>query len=377
MKVEFFKHSVGDEEIESIAQAIRGKFLTNGPIVEEFECALAEYMGMKYAVAVSSCTAALHLSLLAVGVEPCSEVIVPAMTFVATALAVMHAGASPVIVDVLKKDGNVDPEKVYQRIREKTKAVVPVRLYGSCCDEEAEIGRMCSRDHVPVIVDAAHALEMTKGRVVSNFDGACLSFYATKSITCGDGGAFVTDNEHLYEKVKLLRTHGMSADASARYHNKYTPWDLVAHGWKYNMTDIQAAMLLPQLKRVDTNWQSRKEAYDRYVVQLKDVEEIVLPEIPKDRNRHSHHLFTVWTKDENTRNALIRFLNTCGVGVAVNYKSINLTSYLSKRLGAGRGMCPVSERIGDVTISLPFYAGIPYSDIDYVCSCIKRFYSKT
>lgn len=374
MRVEFFKHNIGPEEKRSVSEILDTVFLTTGDTVVRFEEAFAEYVGADACIGLTSCTAALHLSLLALGIGPGDEVITTPMTFVSTSLAILHAGATPVWVDVEPDTGNLNAELIEDAITERTKAILPVHLYGQMCDMK-RIRAIADRHRLFIIEDAAHALEGWRDgvRVGELSDAACFSFYATKSITSGEGGAVTTNSPDRAEKIRVLRLHGIDAEAADRYTKMYRHWDLIDFGWKYNMDNIQAALLLPQLRRVDACWKRRREIAFRYRESLSLIPGIRMPAVA-DATDHGHHLFTVWV-DPGSRDEIIARLQKRGIGVAVNYRSINLLSKFLERFGKGRGSYPESERIGDSTISLPLYPRLTDEEVQYVISSVRDIVS--
>ena len=370
-KIEFFKHTIGAEEKEAMLRAMDEPFLTTGTIVADFEHQFAAFVGADHAVGLTSCTAALHLALLACGVGPGDEVITTPMTFAATSLAIAHCGAKPVWVDVEPLTGNMNAESIEAAITSRTKAILPVHLYGQMCNMLA-ISRIAKKHSLYIIEDAAHALIARRAgiKVGQLSDACCFSFYATKSITCGEGGALTTNNTDIFEYVKRNRSHGLTSDAAARYSGTYTHWDIVDLGWKYNMDNLKASMLIPQLAKADHQRAIRKIACEVYMDKLHNIKQlsfpIVLPECISD-----YHLFTLWV---DQRDDLITYLQNHGIGVTVNYRSINLLSALLKEYGKGRGSFPNSEYIGDRTLSLPLHCKLTDAEMSYVCSTLKKFF---
>lgn len=371
MKIEFYKHNIGPEEKESVGRVLDSIFLTTGQTVRNFEGELAAYVGARHAVGVTSCTAALHLSLLALNVGSGDEVITTPMTFVATSTAIIHAGAKPVWVDVEKETGNINVDLIEEAITEKTKAIIPVHLYGQMCDMQ-RIRKIADKHGLFVIEDAAHALESERDgiRVGQLADTACFSFYATKSITSGEGGAVATNSKKLAEKIRILRLHGINKEAAERYTKRYERWDLLELGWKYNMSNIQASLLIPQLKKVEQYWKRREYIYKRYRDAFSELEKINLPK-PYANSKSGYHLFTIWV-DPKKRDIILKGLQKKAIGVAVNYRAINLLTKFQRIFGKDRESFPVAERIGDSTISLPLYPKLKEDEIDYVVTSLKE-----
>ena len=371
MKVEFYKHNLGKDEKQKVLECLDGIFLTTGAYVKEFEENFAEYLDLKYAVGLTSCTAALHLSLLALGIGPGDEVITTPMTFIATATSIIHTGATPVFVDVEPDTALINPSKIERAVTERTKAILPVHLYGEMCDMK-EIRAIADKYNLNIIEDAAHCIEGERDGVRPGHlgDVACFSFYATKNITSGEGGAIGTNSKHLAEKVLMLRQHGMSKEAADRYSGNYQHWDMLECGWKYNMDNIQASLLIPQLKRIDKNWDKRRKVFDKYIQGIKDIPRINYPRIPEG-SKSAFHLFTICVSD-GKRDRVLQELGKKGIGVAVNYRTIHLLKYFRESFGFKRGMFPEAERIGDSTISLPTYPLLTDGEIEYVIGALKE-----
>lgn len=357
-KIPFFQHDLGEVELEAIRKVFAGPILTTGATVLEFECSFAAYLGCRHAIGVTSCTGGLHLALLALGIKPGDEVITTPMSFVATATAILQAGAVPVFVDVESDTGNMDATKIEAAITPKTRAIIPVHLYGLMCDM-LKIREIADRHGIGVIEDAAHCIEGTRDgyRPGQLGDMACFSFYATKNMTCGEGGAIVTNNEEFDAKLRLLRHHGINKTAADRELEGYSHWDMEVMGWKYNMDNIQAALLLPQLKRVESNLARR----ERHAMLYKDGlagEKRVTWLQGREGAQHAHHLCTVWIP-ELQRDQVIDGLGRRGISVMVNYQPIHLTKYFRNSFGYSKGNFPIAERIGSETISLPLYPSMP------------------
>jgi dTDP-4-amino-4,6-dideoxygalactose transaminase len=370
MKIPFFQHDLGQAELDSLAEVFAGPILTTGETVGRFERRFADYLGCRHGLGVTSCTGALHLSLLALGIGPWDEVITTPMTFIATATAVLEAGATPVFVDVEPETGLLDVSRIESVLTPRTRAIVPVHLYGQMCDMAA-IRRIADRHRLHVIEDAAHCIEGQRDGIKPGRlgDTACYSFYATKNLTCGEGGAVVTNDDALAEKLRLLRLHGMTKTAADRAREGYQHWDMTVLGWKYNMDNIQAALLLPQLDRLEANWGKRKVLTDRYEELLADIPGLRLPRILPGVH-HALHLFPVWV-DPHLRDSLVHGLQARGIGVVVNYRAIHLLSYFRKRFGYQPGDFPNAEQIGQSTLSLPLYPSMPVEHVDYVVEALR------
>ena len=365
--VQFYKHSLGKEELRHVSMALEGLFLTAGPMTRQFEKAFSGYLDCTYVVGTYSCTTALFLCLKALDIGPGDEVITTPMTFIATSNAIIEAGATPVFVDVEEGTGNIDVNRIEEAIGPKTRAILPVHLYGHMCDMK-EIRRVADTHHLSVIEDAAHCIEGERDGIRPGqlSDAACFSFYATKNMTSGEGGAIATRDPALAEKLLLLRSHGMNKEAAGRYTETYRHWDMVCMGYKGNMFDIQAALLLPQIPQIEKKWQRRAEVCSRYREAFGQMDGIELPEI-HPQTKHAHHLFTIWV-DPKRRDAFLEKLQEQGIGVAVNYRAVHLLTYYRQTFGFKEGMFPKAERIGRRTLSLPMY---PKMDQDAVAKVIE------
>lgn len=372
MKIEFFKHNLGEAEKRSVCECLDGIFLTTGQYVKDFEGAFADYLGSKFSVGLNSCTAALHLALLALDIGPGDEVITTPMTFIATANAILHVGARPVFVDVEPDTGLIDHRKIEDAITPNTKAIIPVHLYGQMCDMRS-IKEIADRYQIKIVEDCAHCVEGERDGVRPGLlgDAACFSFYATKNLTCGEGGAVTTNDHKLSERIRLLRQHGMSKEAADRYQGDYKHWDMLELGWKYNMSNIQAALLLPQLSRIDERWLSRKELYDLYREALEGIPHIIMP-IIYSHSKSALHLFTIFV-DMPYRDQLILHFNSAGIGCTVNYRAIHLLKYYRNMFAFKDGNFPNAENIGNMTISLPFWIGMEKVHVDYIRDKLLEF----
>ncbi len=371
-QIPFYQHDLGRPELDAIAEVLAGPILTTGDTVARFESEFAAYFGRKYALGVTSCTGAMHMSLLALGVGHGDEVITTPMTFIATATSIIEAGAKPVFVDVEHDTGNIDASKIEAAITERTRAILPVHLYGHMCDMKA-IRRIADQYKLHVIEDCAHCVEGERDGIKPGqlSDAACFSFYATKNLTCGEGGALVTDRDDLIEKLRLLRLHGMTKMAADRQREGYKHWDMVLLGWKYNMDNIQAAMLLPQMKRIREKSAMRQKLAALYEELLSKIPGVKLLAV-RERTIHARHLFPVLV-DTSVRDNLIGELNKIGINVMVNYRAIHLLSYFAREFGYKEGDFPVAEGMGNKIISLPFYPSMPEENVIQVVAALSTY----
>ena len=363
MRIEFYRHNLDDADIRNAVSVLGSVFLTTGPKCAEFESKFSAYTGLPHVVPLSSCTSAMHLALAGLGVGPGHEVIVPAMTFLATASCVMHAGATPVLVDVDPETGLIDPRAVERAVTPRTKAVIPVHLYGTMCDMPA-IKAVADRHGLFIVEDSAHCVEGERHGVRPGHLGhcACYSFYATKNLTCGEGGAMATRDPDLAARVRQLALHGMSKGAADRYHGAYNHWDMVTLGYKCNLDDIRASLLIHQLDRLDDLWAKRDALHKRYATAFDAHPAISRPKIV---GKSGHHIQTVWV-DPARRDQVLRDLQARGLGVAVNFRAIHTLSYLRDTLGLEPDRFPNAKRIGDSTITVPFYPKLTDAEAEYV-----------
>lgn len=370
-RVEFYRHALTEEDIAAVADTLRSVFLTTGPRAALFEQEFAKYLGVAHAAAVSSCTSALYLCLRALNIGPGDEVITTPMTFIATANAILHAGATPVFVDVEPDTGNLDASAVKRAITSRTRAIIPVHLYGLMADVR-NIDELCRRHNLIMIEDAAHATEAVRDGLRPGQLGhaACFSFYATKNLTCGEGGAIATNDAALAESVRRLRSHGMSKEAAGRYTGRYQHWDMLTLGYKANLSDIQAALLVGQLGRLDAQLVRRESIAARYEAAFSQVPGISFP-IVRPGATSARHLFTIWTPPRR-RDEFLAQLQEKGIGVAVNYRAVHLLSFYREQFGFAPGAFPNAERIGDSTITLPLYPGMTEEQVDQVIGAVTE-----
>ncbi|MDP3981375.1 MAG: DegT/DnrJ/EryC1/StrS family aminotransferase [Chlamydiota bacterium] len=356
-------------DVERVKNVLKSIFLTTGTVTAEFEKKFAGYTGLKEVVGVNSCTAALHLSLLALGIGPGDEVITTPMTFIATATSILHAGAKPVFVDVEKDTGLIDINTIEKAITSRTKAIISVHLYGTMADMAA-IKDIADRYNLKIIEDCAHCIEGERDGIRPGqlSDAACYSFYATKNLTCGEGGAVATNNSELAARLKILRLHGMSKDAANRYTDRYQHWDMLLLGWKYNMSDISAALLVEQIDRLEQYWQRRREVWGRYTEGLSDINGIEIPEI---KGKSAMHLYTIWV-DPERRDEILHKIQDKGIGVAVNYRAMHTLTYFRENFGFKPDDFPTADLIGRRTISLPFYPLLNDYEVKYIIDSIKK-----
>ncbi len=373
--VAFARPDISAAEISAVLATLHSGWLTTGPKVDAFERQFAEYVGARHAVAVSSCTAALHLSLLASGVGPGSEVVTTPLTFCATVNAIIHCGATPIFADVDPRTMNIDAARVLEVMTPRTQAIVPVHFAGRPADV-ATLKDIAARHDARLVEDAAHALgaSVDGAKVGALGDFTCFSFYSTKNLTTGEGGMVTTASDEWASTVRVASRHGVSDSAWSREGgSRSSDYDVVYPGFKYNMTDLQAAIGLEQLDRAAGLFGRREAIWRRYDDGLSDLP-IGRPVSSEPGTTHARHLYTIlvdptqcgWTRDD-----LQRYLRRRGVQTSVHFRPLHLHSYYAARFGLSRGMFPHSEFVSDRTLSLPLSSTLTDADVDRVISGVR------
>lgn len=367
---------IEDEEIAEVTAALRSGWIGTGPKVHLFEKMFRDFSGARFALALNSCTAALHLSMLVLGIRPGDEVIVPAMTFAATANAVIHAGGRPVLADSRRDTMNIDPEDIERKISKRTRAIIVVHFAGRPCAMDA-IGIIARKYKLHVIEDCAHAIEAEfMGKKVGTFGSlGCYSFYVTKNIITGEGGMVVTNRAEYANKIKVLALHGMSKDAWKRYSDEgYKHYQVVSAGFKYNMTDLQAALGIHQLPRIESYLQRREEIWRAYDLSFQDLP-VFLPAPILPGTKHARHLYTLLLDTEKLRISRDQFLSrmtSANIGVGVHYVALHLHPYFRKTYGYRRGDFPNAEWISKRTVSLPLSPKLSDDDVASVITAVRN-----
>lgn len=371
MKVEFYKHNLREKEIKEANKVLHSLFLTTGKYVDDFEEEFSEYLDTKYTVGLTSCTAALHLALLAAGVGPGDEVITTPMSFVATANSICMTGAKPIFVDVEEDTGNIDIDLVEKAITKKTKAILPVHLYGQMVNMKKLIP-LCKKYNIHIIEDSAHALEAKRDGIKPGQKsfGSCFSFYATKSITSAEGGAFTTNSKATAKLIKKFRSHGITSELAQRVRTGLRTYDVDVLGWKYNMDNLQAALLLHQVKTAEKHWRKREQIAQKYRKAFEKINEITLPTEYKN-SKHGRHIFPIWV-DPKIRDKVLEYIISNNVGAVINYPAIHLFTYFRNKFGTKEGMFPHAERIAKSEITLPLYSKLTNEEIKYIIETVSN-----
>jgi dTDP-4-amino-4,6-dideoxygalactose transaminase len=360
------KPFIGDEEINAVVKVIKSGIIAQGPKVHELEQKFAEFCNTDYAVSVNNGTAALHTALKVAGIKPGDEVITTPFTFISTANSILMQGAKPVFIDIDEKTFNIDPTKITEKITEKTKAIITVDLYGQLCDYN-EINKIAKANNLVVIEDACQSVNAEyNGKKSGSFgDIATFSFYATKNITCGEGGMITTNNQDYADNAKLFRQHGIS---------KLGSYDYSDLGYNYRMTDICAAILLEQLKKADTITNKRISNAEYLSKELKEVPGIKIPFVGTDQ-KHVFHQYTLKIGDDFklTRDELMEYLNKKGIGSAVYYPlPLHLCEHFRK-FGYREGDFPVAEKLSKQVISLPIHPNVTKEQLADIINAFKEF----
>lgn len=364
------------EEIDEVVATMKTGWIGTGPKVARLEEEFRRYLGVGHAVAVSSCTAGLHLSLIALGVKPGDEVIVPSMTFVATANAVCHVGATPVLVDCERDTMNIDPVAVERAITPRTRVIVPVHFAGRAADVTA-IEAIARPRGIRILEDAAHAVETRhRGRNAGTMgDCAAFSFYVTKNVIMGEGGIVTTGDDEIAAWVKVAALHGMSKDAWKRYSDDgFRHYEVGFPGYKYNLTDLQASIGLPQLRRVEENWVKREALWQRYLQAFADLP-VFLPAPVEPGDRHAYHLFTLTLDIDRlrfTRDQVLDALQKEGIGTGVHYRGVHLHPYYRETFGYTPAMLPQADWLSERTLSIPFSTRLTDEDAADVIDAVRK-----
>jgi dTDP-4-amino-4,6-dideoxygalactose transaminase len=372
----FGQPNIEREDIQEVIATLDSLWIGTGPRTHEFESRFSHYVGAPHAVATSSGTAALHLGLIALGVGAGDEVVVPAMTFPATANVVVHAGATPVFADVDRATRNLSEETLAAVMTDRTRTIMPVHLGGYPAALDA-LRILSSSTGATMLVDAAHAIETRyKGRGSGAVgDATAYSFYATKNITTAEGGMLTMASESLAKRVRVLSLHGLSADAWSRYSGRAPErYEVLEPGFKYNLTDFQAALGLGQLARIEASWERRRVVWKRYDDAFSDLP-LELPPTPKEEfGRSSFHLYSPLLDTDRVpfdRDTLREKLRQKGIGTGVHFTALHLHAYYRKRFGYRGGEFPNAEEIGNRTFSLPLYPGLRDNQVDRVIETVR------
>jgi len=365
-----------EPEIAEVSATLRSGWLGTGPRVARFEKMFGEYVGARHALALSSCSAALHLSLLAAGIGDGDEVVVPSMTFCATANAVLHAGAIPVLVDVDRQTMNLTAETIEPAIGERTRAVIPVHMAGRPCAMD-DILSLARRHGIYVIEDAAHAIEAEcgEGKIGALSDATCFSFYVTKNLVTGEGGMVTTPHDDWADSIQIMALHGMSKGAWSRYSDEgFRHYRVVAPGYKYNMTDVQASLGIHQLPRLPEYLGRREAIWQRYDEAFADLP-VSVPAPVRKGDIHARHLYTLLLDTDALRidrDAVMQALQAENIGTGIHFIGLHMHPYYRQRLGCRSRDFPDATWISERTLSLPLSARLSEQDVDDVIEAVRK-----
>lgn len=368
---------IGEAEIDEVVDTLRSGWIGFGPKCLRLEELFGSYVQARHAISLGSCTAGLHLALVAAGIRPGDEVITTPLTFASTVNVIEHVGGHPVFVDVDRRTQNIDPARIEAAITPRTRAIIPVHMAGRPCDMDA-ISAIAERRGLIVIEDAAHAVEAAwrdrKIGGISHF--TAFSFYATKNLTTAEGGMLTTNDDAMAERLRVLRLHGISKDAWKRYSDEgFSPYETVEPGYKYNLTDLQASLGIHQLARIEDNLRVREHHWRTYDQAFAGLPGIETPEPPQPEERHARHLYTILVQPDRLRVGRDEFINALkaeGIGAGIHFTPIHLHAYYRHRYDFHPGMFPNAEEIGSRTISLPFSARITDQEAGDVVEAVKR-----
>lgn len=371
--VSLFEIYSDEDDIKAVTNVLkRGRQWAEGPEIKEFENKLAEYVDRKYALIFNSGTSALHVALMSHGIGKGDEVIVPSFTFISTANTVLLAGAKPVFADIEMQSYGLDYKSVAEKITTRTKAIVPVHVAGAPCKEITELGELAKEKKLLMIEDAAEALgSRLNGQMMGTFgDSAMYSFCQNKVITTGEGGAIVTDSESIYEKMRLLRSHGRQ-EKNENYFNTHRPLDYIQLGYNYRMPTISAALGIAQLKKIEFLIVKRQENARRLTEKLRNIKELKTPEI-RDGVKHIFQMYTV-ELDPKKREALQQHLLDKGIMTKIYFPPIHLEPFYRQNYHYGEGLLPKTEELSKKVLTLPMHPKLSNEDIDYIAESMREF----
>jgi len=376
----FGSPQIEQEEIDEVVDSLRSGWISTGPKVAKFEELFKDYIGSKHALALNSCTAGLHLSMIVAGLKPGDEVITTPMTFAATGNSIIHSGAKPVFVDISLPSMNIDPDSIEEKITPKTKAILPVHLAGRPCQMK-KIKEIAQKYHLLLIEDAAHALEATyHGKKIGTIgDLTVFSFYVTKNLVTGEGGMITTENDTYAEKIQIYALHGMSKGAWRRYSDEgFKHYQIVYPGFKYNMMDLQAALGIHQLQRIEKYRMRREEIWQRYDDAFQNLP-LETPPLSQENTRHARHLYTILLRLEELkedRDTIQQALYQENIGTGIHFISLHLHPYYQKTFGYKNNNFPNAAYVSERTISLPLSAKLTDEDVNDVIKAATKVLKK-
>ena len=364
---------LGDEEIKEVVKVLKSKWLSMGPVTQQLEEEFTKYIRVKHAFGVSSGTAALHIAHKVLGIGTKDEVIVPSLTFIATANSVLYCGAKPVFADITSLDNfNISPDDILEKITNKTKAITVVHYGGYLCDMDA-IMEIANDHDLKVIEDAAHAPGAEfKGKKCGTIgDVGCFSFFANKNLVTGEGGMIITNDDSLTEKIRIMRSHGMTTLTWDRHKGHAHSYDAVDIGFNYRINEIASAIGLIQLKKLDENNEKRREIVEKYRKRLENISGISIP-FENHKEKPSYHIFPILLSEDVSRNEFINRLKEKGIQTSIHYPPIHLFTYYRKMFGFEEGMLPKTEYVGEHEVTLPLHPLMGKEEVEYIVTCVNE-----
>lgn len=371
MKIPITKPYMDEREHKACFESIKTGWVSQGPRVAEFESLISGYVNVKYGIATTSCTSALHVALLTMGIKPGDEVIVPSYTFIATANSVLYTGAKPIFVDIDEKTYNIDPNKIEEKITDKTKLIMPVHQVGLPAEINT-INQIAKKHNLKVLEDAACALGSEyENKKIGSINTACFSFHPRKSITTGEGGMIVTNDKQIEELARILRSHGASISDLARHKSDQVVFEEYPYlGYNYRMTDVQASIGIEQFKKLDYILKRRKELAKKYDDLLSDINSVILPFVPKNCKHNYQSYIIGLDKPKIPRDKVMQKLLEKGIATRRGIMAIHREPYYVKRFG--QMSLPVTENIVDSTIIIPLFTKMTEEQQDYVVNNLKN-----
>lgn len=377
--IPYGRQLITKEDIRAVIEVLQSDWITQGPKIKEFEDALCKYTGAKYAVVVSSGTAALHIACLAADIKTGDEVVTSPITFAASANCVLYCGGRPVFADIQESTANIDPKEIMKKINKRTRAIIPIHFAGYPCDLE-EINKIAKKHNLIVIEDAAHALgaEYKNSKIGSckYSDMATLSFHPVKSITTGEGGAVLTNRKNLYENLVMLRNHGITKERN-KIRRFQGPWyyEMQSLGFNYRITDYQCVLGIKQLEKLNQFIERRREIAQIYIDRLSSIQEIRLP-AEKDHVKSAWHLYPIQLNNKPHRDRLFSFLRRKGINVQLHYIPVYLHPYYQQFPHYKREFCPRAEQFYNQEITIPIYPSLKMREINYVIRNLAEYFNK-
>jgi dTDP-4-amino-4,6-dideoxygalactose transaminase len=373
----FYRAYLDEDEKAEVMDSLDSGWLTTGPKTKRFEADFAAYTGQAHAIAMNSCTAALHVAMVAAGLKEGDEVITPSMTFPCAVNEMVHERIKPVLIDIEPDTLNMDVDLVESLITDRTRAIMPVHFAGHPVEQD-RLRALADKHGLLILGDAAHATESRfRGRHISAWeDATAYSFYATKNLSTGEGGMLTTNSEPLADQARLLSLHGMSRDAWKRYtESGYKHWDIVAPGYKYNMPDLMGALGLHQLRKLPGFTAKRKELCAYYDAAFADLSDYIVPLSVREHVESAYHLYILQVKSENLtidRDGMLDGYQRHKIGIGVHFRALHLHPWYQENMGYRRGMYPKTEYAGDRVVSLPLFTALSRPDQDYIIDVTRH-----